>query len=120
MFQKRWYDMNPTLSVAVSLLHNTLPEYRAHVTAHIQTCLQQQYPHAYARIRKNASSVWRFLPQRQTMDPISWEMIENLRILEDKERQHLALEIIQFIYCLENKDSLDAMMDPNRTFEAAL
>jgi hypothetical protein len=108
--KKSWYDYHPTLSMAISLLHNTCPAYRMQTTRFIEEKLLKSYPLLNEESDKPATKmIWplSFIQKRKSMDVNAWTMIEKLRYLSDEDREKIAADIIRYIYILEHEESMD-------------
>lgn len=103
---KRWYDLEPTLSMAISLLQNAPTEHRRQATVFINERFREQYPDALKKAQAaEAYGMFAFLQKRRSMEQDAWHMVERLWYLPLEERTQLALEMIRFIYCLEYEEA---------------
>ncbi len=117
---KRWYDMHPTVSMAVSLLHNARPGHRDMTITYINEQIEKRYPQVWKQFQSRTDNFWtlKIIQKRTSMDERSWTAIEGLRLLPDEDREALAVEIIRYIYWLENEEASDFMMDSLTTGHA--
>jgi hypothetical protein len=122
---KRWYDQNPTLSMAVSFLQNTTPQHRELTTAHFRRKISENYPDIGNQVTKEAQGFWLLIQKRRSMDQEAWALVEMMRFLPDDEMETFAVELIRYIYRLENNghvsDDVDLLaMSPPLNMEAAM
>ncbi len=104
---KRWYDSSPTVSMAVSLLQNATRDHRDLAISHIRSKLTELHPEILVMAEeKNVSNLWAFIQKRRTMDETSWKVVETMRFLSEDDREKFAIEIIRFVYCLENDSEM--------------
>lgn len=99
---KRWYDQESTLSMAISLLQNASLQNRNQTVAYIYQQLQENYPLVYPAMQETKHRVWDIVQRRKTMNDEAWGLVEMLRELSVEDRTHVALEMIRYIYCLEH------------------
>ncbi len=118
--RNRWYDSLPTVSMAVSLLQNTEPEYREMTTRYFTNKVNQLDPSLPARLQKEPTGIWGFIQKRKSMDEASWVLVESLRYLPEEKMTALAGEMIHYIYQLEHADSVSLGFDSTRMLQAAL
>lgn len=105
---RRWYDMEPTVSMAVSFLQNTEPDHRETTTSHFLKYLQSNYPELIRHhFHPSNGGFWSVIQKRKTMGKSTWALVELLRYLPQEEKERLALEMIRFIYCLEHDESIE-------------
>lgn len=103
MFNKRWYDQNPTLSIAVSLLQNTSLENRMKTVSFMMSYFEDHYPEALV-LAESAKSGWlSFIQRRQSMEQNAWQAVETMQFLSEEARRELSLAMIRMIYQLENE-----------------
>ncbi len=103
MLKKRWYDQEPTTSMAVSLLQNASIEAQLQTTDYILTFLKDENILEESRIQAtlNTTSLLPFLRQ----DPLqqsTWRLLEIMKALPKELQLEVALNMIQFIYTLDS------------------
>ncbi len=113
---KRWYDLHPTMSMAVSLLQNTTLNYRLKTVSFIENRIREIDPGITNRITQGNGGFWaiRFIQKRRTMDERSWAVVETMRYLSETDKEHMAKEIIRYIYCLENDENMDFLHEQRK------
>lgn len=104
---KRWYDHHPTLSMAISLLQNAPSHHREQTINYIHDIIRELYPGVTKRITLDPGGFWslNFVQKRRSMDQKSWMVVETLRYLPDADKELMGIEMIRFIYNLENEES---------------
>jgi len=97
-FSKRWYDQDPTLSLAMSLLRNTSIDNQLHIADLLienGTKLKIEFKSKYKIFNR------RWYDQEEKMS----NAIEYLRLFPDEEQKKMAIQIIQFLYNLDSSCS---------------
>lgn len=102
MPHKRWYDQDPTLSMAVSLLRNIASADQAKVCNVVFQNLESQGALAAYPPVPTRPSQWSFLyNRRETLDDASWYLLETLKPLAREIQLDAALTIIELTYRLD-------------------
>ncbi|MBK8189350.1 MAG: hypothetical protein IPK79_02770 [Vampirovibrionales bacterium] len=102
MPNKRWYDQDPTLSMAISLLRNISSADQAKICNTVFQNLESQGVVREYPALKRRRPQWSFLQnRRETMDDASWYMLETLKGLSRESQLDAALTIIELTYRLD-------------------
>ncbi len=118
--RKRWYDSDPTLSMAISLLENTQVEYREQTRIHILNRIQSLDARILEEVKAEPSGFWAMIQKRQTLNEETWRLIEMFKYLTEEDRRELAVEMIRMVYCLETNKEGDFSLDLPDNFRAAV
>ncbi len=119
---KRWYDMHPTLSMAISLLQNAPIHHRHQAISYVGDIIRELYPGVTNRITLEPGGFWsiNFIHKRRSMDEKSWTLLETLRYLPDADKELMGIELIRYIYCLENEESHNSSFTGMSQYGAAI
>lgn len=109
---QRWYDVNPTLSMAVSLLLNTAPRYQDLVTDFLYEEIANINPMALHQVIDDNGFLW--FNRRTTLSRRAWMVIESLKFLPNDDQERLAKVILDHVYHLENNldDAVESEPSP--------
>lgn len=109
--KKRWYDMHPTVSMAISLMQNTRPDIREKSVEYLKNVYHERFPKIADMLNEEPSGFWtlKLIQKRQSMSENAWTAVETMRYLSDEDRENLAIELIRFIYCLENDEEMASL-----------
>ena len=105
--KQRWYDNDPTLSMAVSLLQNATPAqqdmaglYMTHYMARLGLGHHAPAPSVPELGRKPGLGFLLFT-KRQNIEPRSFRLLESLKCLPRAEQLDMALHLINYMYLLD-------------------
>ncbi len=99
----RWYDNDPTLSMAVSLLQNASRTHQELTARYIFHQLESENLLDSDILRTQEDRVRFMFPSRfrQKLDVQSRRLLEVLKLLPYEVQQRMALQMIQYIYVLD-------------------
>ncbi len=110
MVKKRWYDSDPTISMAVSLLHNAAQTDQIKTTDYIFKLLEEQGAVEAYNLAKPLTVTYIFpFARREKLEQSTWRLLEILKNLPKDLQVEMALAMIQFIYRLESGGDIPAM-----------
>lgn len=100
---KRWYDHDPLISMAVSLLQNTDQANQQEITAYILNEIRD-YPSLFEQtiFQRIHNCIFLIFHRRQKMDHSVWYLLEVLKLLSYEQQRTVSLKIINYIYEKEN------------------
>ncbi|MEZ4573640.1 MAG: hypothetical protein R2857_01700 [Vampirovibrionales bacterium] len=101
LYEQRWYDQNPTLAMAVSLLLNTSGWVQDEVTNSLYEQIARINPVALHQVLDDSQSMW--FNRRTSMGRRTWMVIESMRFLSEAECFGLARGIIEAVFRLESQ-----------------
>ncbi len=101
---KRWYDHDPTLSMAVSLLQNASKPDQFRTVKYIMGLLERD--EILKQYRKEIGDPLRLsyifpANRRRDMETSTWRLLEILKLLPETIQMEMALSIINYIYLLD-------------------
>jgi hypothetical protein len=103
----RWYDQDPTLSMAVSLLQNASRSHQMQTSRYILSILEGEGILARHHLPDTDRLFFLFpIRKRQHFDSTSLQVIELLKRLPASVQLEMALNIINCIYLLEHGQAL--------------
>lgn len=109
MVKKRWYDNDPTISMAVSLLHNAAQADQIRTTDYIFRLLEGQGIVEAYNLAKPLTVTYIFpFSRREKLEQSTWRLLEILKNLPQALQVEMALNIIQFVYKLESGGDIPA------------
>ncbi|MEM0951844.1 MAG: hypothetical protein AAGI66_06850 [Cyanobacteria bacterium P01_H01_bin.74] len=112
---ERWYDSNPTLSMALSLTQNLAMDQQEKAAKHLFKILKEdkvtQETYEYT-LRGIAFAITR---KRTVFHSKMQRLIEALKIMPESTQEFLALELINYIYFLEKEADLFGSEKQNLT-----
>jgi hypothetical protein len=104
---QRWYDFEPNMSLAVSLLHNSRTDNKDLALSYFNKRLLNDHGHFENFNPNPPQGNWLGLFQkRKGLDEPSWVLIEMLRHTPVEYRQKFALGMISYLYFLEHQNTL--------------
>ncbi|MGE0200324.1 MAG: hypothetical protein AB7P76_05080 [Candidatus Melainabacteria bacterium] len=107
MRKKRWYDNEPTLSMAVSLLQNAPASHQEMTARYLLGVLERESILAQYQLDKNSVHfVFPFL-KRARLNVHAWKLLEVMKKLPRNRQLELALGVINYIYMLDSGVSPD-------------
>ena len=107
MSKQRWYDNDPTLSMAVSLLQNAIPVYQEMTAKYILKYMEREgILKQFDLTNQQIAFVFPFV-KRHRMNNDAWEMMEILKRLPRQLQLDIALQMINYIYMLDSGSELD-------------
>ena len=101
MKNKRWYDLDPTIQLAVNLLENTSKTLQLKLADYIIEEAKNRGARLNINNKENFNYVWK---RWQDKDEKLFEAMEYFKIIDFETKKQLSLEIIEFIR--NNKDKL--------------
>jgi hypothetical protein len=114
---QRWYDNDPTLSMAVSLLQNAHKAHQELTARYIFRQLAAENLLESDILNTSEDRVRFIFPKnyRQKLDVRSRHLLEVLKLLPSDVQQRMAVQIIQYVYMLDADDqerSTLALLEP--------
>ena len=107
MTKQRWYDNDPTLSMAVSLLQNAIPVYQEMTAKYVLKYMEREgILKQYNLTSQQIQFVFPFI-KRHNMNNDAWEMMETLKRLPRQLQLDVSLQKITYIYMLDSGEPLD-------------
>lgn len=99
----RWYDKDPTLSMAVSLLHNASKTHQEMAARYLFKVMEHQGILQSAELRTQNDRVRFLFPsfRRSGFEMHARHLIELLKHLSYEHQQMLAVQLINYIYILD-------------------
>lgn len=95
----RWYDHNPTVSLAVSVLRNAKPASQEKAA----TFIIEQAKSKGVKLEKATNDIIGNLTRRwYDRDEVVFNAFEYLKIANDETQKELALELIDYLYTIEH------------------
>ena len=105
--KQRWYDKEPTLSMAVSLMQNAIPVYQEMTAKYILKHMEREgILEQYQLSNQDVSFMFPFI-KRTRMNIHAWEMMEVLKRLPRQLQLDIALQMINYIYMLDSGETLE-------------
>lgn len=115
MSKKRWYDNDPTLSMAVSLLQNAIPVYQEMTAKYILKYMEREgILKEYSLTNQQIRFVFPFI-KRNRMNQDAWEMMETLKRLPRQLQLDVSLQMINYIYMLDSGETLEERSEETLT-----
>lgn len=115
MTKQRWYDNDPTLSMAVSLLQNAIPVYQEMTAKYVLKYMEREgILNQYNLTNQQIRFVFPFT-KRHNMNNDAWEMMETLKRLPRQLQLDVALQMINYIYMLDSGETLDGRAEDTLT-----
>lgn len=103
--KRRWYESDPTLSMAVSLLQNLLPAQQDWMIQDMLAYLQREYPEVMGEsLGEEASDTLLFFNRHRRWQRELWRLLANIKELPAYERTHVALYMIDRMVLLDQGD----------------
>lgn len=101
---QRWYDKDPTLSMAVSLLRNATPVHQEMVTRYMSAWMETQGISDCAQLKTRESHIQFIFPQfrRKSFELPSLQLIETMKHLSQEDQSLTAVQLINYIYILDS------------------
>ena len=113
--RKRWYDTDPTMSMAISLLQNTSPIHQEMTAAYLLRFLEREG--ILKEYQLSSDRVFFIFPlvRRSQMDRRACHLLEVLKRLPRGLQIELSLNMINYIYMLETgvQKYMNDPTDPN-------
>jgi hypothetical protein len=99
----RWYDKDPTLSMAISLLQNASKSHQEMTARHALHYLERENLVDPAFLRTQDGRIKFIFPlkRRSKMDVQACRMLEIMKRMAPDLQQTMALQIINYIYLLD-------------------
>jgi hypothetical protein len=99
----RWYDKDPTLSMAVSLLHNASKTHQEMAARYLFQVMEHQGIMQSAELRTQTDRVRFIFPsfRRNGFEMHARHLVELLKHLSYEHQQMLAVQLINYIYILD-------------------
>jgi len=94
VMEKRWYDSDPLLSLAISLLKNATKTERGECSAYIISYCQKNGFELDTGIARKFEC---FLKRWYDNDDAVSEVLDYIKIASEEERKNIVTEIIQFL-----------------------
>lgn len=105
--KKRWYDQDPTLSMAVSLLQNAEPTHQEMTAKYLLKYLERHHVlDKHEMSRNQLHFIFPFM-RRSRLNPYAWQLLEVMKRLPRTLQLEVALMMINHVYLL------DSGMDPD-------
>ena len=100
MKNKRWYDLDPTIQLAVNLLENTSKTLQLKLADYIIEEAKNRGARLNINNKENFNYVWK---RWQDKDEKLFEAMEYFKIIDFETKKQLSLEIIEFIRNYKDK-----------------
>ncbi len=100
MKNKRWYDLDPTIQLAVNLLENTSKTLQLKLADYIIEEAKNRGARLNINNKENFNYVWK---RWQDKDEKLFEAMEYFKIIDFDTKKQLSLEIIEFIRNYKDK-----------------
>lgn len=104
--KKRWYDQDPTLSMAVSLLQNASPLHQEMTAKYLMKYLERHHVLDKHDMNKNQLAFLFPFVRRSRLNLHAWHLLELVKRLPRTLQLEVALMMINHVYLL------DGGMDP--------
>ncbi len=103
MVKKRWYDQEPTISMAVSLLQNASTKKKIQTSQYVLDWLGDEGALESQEIAKLLKPVLLFpFLRRESLNQSTWQLLEVMKELPKDLQLEVSLNMIQFIYKLDS------------------
>lgn len=115
---KRWYDHDPTISMAISLLQNASKPDQFRTVKYIIGLLERdEILNQYKKEIGDPLRVSYLFPfnKRRNMEPSTRRLLEILKLLPESIQLEMALSIINYIYLLDAGMALSQEEFPNQS-----
>lgn len=101
--KKRWYDSDPTLSMAISLLQNAPRSHQEMTARYMFNLLRSRDLLDSAELRTKADRVRFIFPsfQRSRFEMHARHLVELMKHLPQGTQQDLAIQLINYMYMLD-------------------
>lgn len=101
--KQRWYDRNPTLSMAVSLLQNASPCHQEMAARYMFKLMESKNILGSAELRTKNDRLRFIFPtfRRSRFEMHARHLVELLKHLPAMHQQEMALQLINYIYILD-------------------
>ncbi len=97
---KRWYDLDPTISLAVNLLEHSSDSVKMYIANYII----EEARNRGAKLKIDNKESFNYLWKRwQDKDEKMFEAMEYFKIIDFDTKKQLSLEIIEYIRNYQNK-----------------
>ena len=100
MKNKRWYDLDPTIQLAVNLLENSSTAIQQKLAGYIIEEAKNRGARININNKENFNYVWK---RWQDKDEKLFEAMEYFKIIDFDTKKQLSLEIIEFIRNYKDK-----------------
>ena len=100
----RWYDQDPTLSLAVSLLQNASLHDQAKTAQYLIRIIDSMgtlQPEAAKKSALNLGYIFPHNRRRENLEPSARKLLEILKHLPYDSQLEMAIQIIHYIYLLD-------------------
>lgn len=98
---RRWYDHDPTISMAVSLLQNASHGHQETTARFMMMYMEREGILAEYELSPEKISFLFPLLKRMNLDTSAWEMLEVMKRLPHGRQIEMSLTVINYIYMLE-------------------
>jgi hypothetical protein len=100
---QRWYDKNPTLSMAISLLQNASHIHQEMAAQYLFSLMETQGILDSAALSTQTGRIQFLFPslRRTSFEVHARHLIEVMKHLSDEHQQFLAVQLINYIYALD-------------------
>lgn len=117
---RRWYDKDPTLSMAVSLLQNAPRKHQEMTAKMVLAYMKEANLYEAANVSQDKTLFFFPLLKRMQLDNSAWEMLEIMKRLPHGKQIEVALMIIHHIYLFDSGYEQDEHWfdDPGDSYEA--
>ncbi|WP_373532755.1 hypothetical protein [Vampirovibrio sp.] len=101
--QHRWYDKNPTLSMAISLLQNASHLHQEMAAQYLFSVMKNQGILDSAALSTQTGRIQFLFPtfRRNRFEIHARHLVEVIKHLSDEHQQDLAVQLINYIYMLD-------------------
>jgi hypothetical protein len=112
--QHRWYDKNPTLSMAISLLQNASHTHQEMAAQYLFSLMETQGILSSGALDTQTGRIQFLFPslRRSSFDAHARYLVEVLKRLSNEHQQFLAVQLINYIYVLDCGMSDFPLTDP--------
>lgn len=97
---KRWYDLDPTVSLAVNLFEHATDNVKMYIANYIIEEAKNRGARLNLSRKENFDYVWK---RWQDSDEKMFEAMEYFKIIDFESKKQLSLEIIDYIRNVKNK-----------------
>ena len=111
MFQ-RWYDKDPTLSMAVSLVQNASKVHQELTARYIFRLLEMENLLDAPSLKTGGEERIRFIfpgHEKRKLDVHFRHLLEVLKLLDFEVQQRMSVQMIQYVYVLDAGESEELM-----------
>ena len=97
---KRWYDLDPTVSLAVKMLENSAKNIQLHCANFIIEEAKSRFANLIFENKEYFNYLWK---RWQDSDEKMFEAMEYFKIIDFETKKQLSLEVIDYIRNYKNK-----------------